>query len=245
MEVIPAIDLRGGRVVRLYQGDFAKETAYAQDAVAVARSFEEAGAHRLHVVDLDGAAKGEPVHLELCARIVRSVGIPVQLGGGLRTIGAIHQAFAAGVVRVVLGTAAAMDQEVAQEAMARFGTQRVAIALDARDGLVATQGWTATTSVSAEAMLERLAEVGVRRFIYTDIARDGTLSGPNYAAVATMVRKATEYGAVIIASGGVSSVEHLQRLAAIGVEAAILGSALYTGRLSFAQALAAVAYESY
>ena len=240
MEVIPAIDLRGGRVVRLYQGDYERETAYSDDPVGVARDFERAGAPRLHVVDLDGAATGAPAHLEVWRRIVQAVEIPVQIGGGLRTVELIDSALAIGAERIVLGSVALENPALVEREVAVHGAHRVVVGLDARDGLVAVRGWTEQSTVRAEELLARMASLGVARFVYTDIARDGTLQGPNYEAIASMVRKGAELEATIVASGGIGSLDHLKRLADLGIEGAILGSGLYTGTLTLADALRAV-----
>lgn len=227
MIVIPAIDLRGGRCVRLLQGDFARETVYGDDPVQMALRWQEAGATILHVVDLDGARVGGPMQGEIVAAIAQALTIPVQLGGGLRSLDHIEQAFAHGVARVVLGTAAIEDGDLLREAIARWGGERIILGLDARDGLVATRGWVETTTVRATDLAHDLAPLGLRRVVYTDIGRDGTLHEPNYAALAEM---ASTSGLAVIASGGVARREHLPVLAAIpGVEAAIVGRALYTG----------------
>lgn len=236
MEIIPAIDLRDGRCVRLVQGDYDREIVFSDDPVAMARSWAEQGALRLHVVDLDGAREGRPVNDEPVRRIIEAVDLPVQIAGGVRDHDAIDAWLAAGADRVVLGTAAVRDTEFAAEAARRHG-ERIVVSIDARDGVVATEGWTEGTSEQAEALLLRLAALGVRRFVSTDIARDGTGTSPNFEAVATMVA-ASE--APIIAAGGVAEVAHLVRLAELGVEGAIVGLALSDGRLDLREALAAV-----
>lgn len=236
MEIIPAIDLKDGHCVRLYQGDFAQSTVYSADPVAVARRWVELGAARLHVVDLDGARNGQPTNTDAVLAIVQAVSIPVQLGGGLRREEDIDAALALGVERVILGTAAVEQAELVARLCARFGEQ-IAVGVDARDGRVATAGWTELADVLAIDLIARMAELGVRRVIYTDISRDGTLTEPNFAAMASLQRPG---GPAIIASGGIARIEHLQRLAALGVEGAIVGKALYTGAIDLAAALAAV-----
>lgn len=226
MLVIPAIDLRGGRCVRLFQGDFARETVYGDDPVALARRWQEAGAPYLHVVDLDGARAGYPVQTSEIAAITRALTIPVQVGGGLRALDDIAAAFASGVARVVLGTVALEDRDLLGAALARWGAQRLVVGLDARDGLVATHGWRATSTTRAVDLARDLRALGVRLVLYTDIARDGTLGAPNYAAL----RELAATGLDLLASGGVASREHLAALATIpGVTGAIVGRALYTG----------------
>lgn len=230
MLVIPAIDIRGGRTVRLLQGDFSREIPYSNDPVAMARQWARLGAPWLHVVDLDGARTGRPAHLELIRRIASAVGIPLQVGGGVRTLEDIEAVLATGAVRVVLGTAAA---RIAAEAAARYG-ERVAAAVDVRDSRVAVEGWTTVTARDALTVGQELAARGVRRFIYTAIARDGMLTGPDLEEITAFV------GAVampVIASGGVASDADLALLAQTGVEGVIVGRALYEGRLDLQAAV--------
>ena len=236
MELIPAIDIKDGCCVRLYQGDFAQSTVYSDDPVEVAQRWVAQGATRLHLVDLDGALAGHPVNIDTIIAIVRAVPIPVQLGGGLRTETAAHAALALGVARVILGTAAVEDPEMIARLVARSG-DAIAVGIDARDGLVKTAGWTEQIAIQATELAERMAAAGVKRLIYTDISRDGTLTEPNFAATAALVRPG---GPAVIASGGVCRVEHLVQLAADGVEAAIVGKALYTGALDLSAALLAL-----
>ncbi|HWQ12659.1 MAG TPA: 1-(5-phosphoribosyl)-5-[(5-phosphoribosylamino)methylideneamino]imidazole-4-carboxamide isomerase [Roseiflexaceae bacterium] len=236
MEIIPAIDIKDGQCVRLYQGDFEQLTVYDDDPVAVARRWVEQGARRLHVVDLDGARMGHPVHADVITAVVRAAGVPVQLGGGLRDEATVRMALGLGVERVILGTAAVHAPELIALLVERYG-EAIVVGVDARDGLVATAGWVDTEQVQAAELVERMSALGVRRFVYTDISRDGTLSAPNYSATAALVRPG---GPAIIASGGVGRVEHLRRLAAIGCEGAVVGRALYTGALSLREALSAL-----
>jgi phosphoribosylformimino-5-aminoimidazole carboxamide ribotide isomerase len=189
MIVIPAIDLRGGRCVRLLQGDFARETVYGDDPVQMALRWQEAGAAMLHVVDLDGARAGHPAQAAIVASIAAALTIPVQLGGGMRTLDHIAGAFDGGVSRVVLGTAAIEDRDLLAAALDRWGAERIVLGIDARDGYVATRGWIETTAVRATDLARDLAALGLRRVVYTDIGRDGTLHEPNYAALAE-----TDYG---------------------------------------------------
>ncbi len=236
MEIIPAIDLKDGRCVRLYQGDFAQATVYGDDPVAMARRWADLGATRLHVVDLDGAKSGRPVNTDTVRGIVRALKIPVQLGGGLRREEDIVTALALGVERVILGTAAVEHAGLVAQMVARFGEQ-IIVGVDARNGMVATDGWTSTADVRAPDLVERMAALGVRRVIYTDISRDGTLTEPNFTAMAELIRPD---GPAIIASGGIAVSEHLLRLAHLGAEGAIVGKALYTGAIDLEQALAAL-----
>jgi phosphoribosylformimino-5-aminoimidazole carboxamide ribotide isomerase len=236
MEVIPSIDLKGGRCVRLYQGDYARETVFSEDPLGTAQRWESLGASRLHVVDLDGAAGGEPRHLPVIAQIAAKLRIPVQVGGGVRRMETIEQYVKAGVKRVVLGTAAVENPELVKEACQVFG-EAVVLGVDARDGFVAVRGWKDKTSVLAADMIARMEALGARRFIYTDVARDGTLTEPNFQAISELMAKARS---PVIASGGVTSIDHLVRLCQLGVEGAIIGRALYTGDILLDKALAAL-----
>lgn len=237
MEVIPAIDLRGGLCVRLYQGDYERETVFSEDPVAVAIHWHELGARRLHVVDLDGAAQGTPANEGVIRAIARAVPIPLQVGGGIRDLATVGAVLGWGVTRVVLGTAAVEEPGVVKAACDAY-PDGVIVALDARNGRVAIKGWLEDTDVEARDLAQQMAAVGVPRFLYTDIARDGTSTEPNFDAIARM-QQAT--GRPIIASGGVARLEHLQRLQELGVEAAIVGRALYTGAINLPEALEAVA----
>jgi phosphoribosylformimino-5-aminoimidazole carboxamide ribotide isomerase len=232
----PAIDIRGGKCVRLIQGDYDQETVYNEDPAAVARDWEAQGAAWIHLVDLDGAKAGRPVNDELIGRIARTVRIPVQAGGGLRTEADVERLLGLGVSRVILGTAAIEDRAFVSRVLARHG-DAVAIGIDARDGFVATRGWLETSAVKAEDLAASLAAEGASTFIFTDISRDGMLSGPNVEAIVGLAKAS---GRTVIASGGVSGPEDLERLAAHasgGVGGAIVGKALYTGRISLAEAV--------
>lgn len=236
--VFPAIDLKGGRAVRLRQGDFATATDYG-DPVAAAERWLAAGARALHVVDLDGAAAGHPVNGSAVRAIVgaaRRAGAVVQLGGGLRTLADMAAALDMGADRIVLGSAA-VDPDLVREAVARFGPERVVAGIDARDGMVAVAGWTRTAGVAAVDLARSLRRAGVRHAVYTDIRRDGMLEGPPVDGV----RELAATGLLVVASGGIASAADLQRLREIpGVSGAIVGKALYTGALDLAQALEAV-----
>lgn len=236
MEVIPSIDLKGGRCVRLYQGDYSRETVYSEDPLGTAQRWESLGAPRLHLVDLDGAAAGEPRHVSIVENIASVLQIPVQVGGGMRSIETIQEYLKAGIQRVVLGTAAVENPNLVWEACQAFG-EAIVVGVDARGGFVAVRGWQDSTRVPAADMVARMEALGARRFIYTDIARDGTLTAPNFRAVADLVEKSRS---PIIASGGVATIAHLERLSQLGVEGAIIGRALYTGDIRLDQALAAL-----
>ncbi len=238
MEVIPAIDIRGGRCVRLIQGDYARETVFADDPAEVARRWRDAGATRLHVVDLDGAWEGRPVSADAVERVVSAVDVPVQLGGGIRDLETAGRYLEAGVDRVVLGTAAVKDESFLTEALARY-PQRILVGVDARDGVVVTEGWMESSDARAAEFVRRLAKMGVPRIVYTDTLRDGTLTEPNFAALDSLLSmlESPRSGLRVIYSGGVSSLDHLRRLSETEVEGAIVGRALYTGDIDLAQAL--------
>lgn len=238
MEVIPAIDLKDGRCVRLFQGDFEQETVFSDDPLATARSWQQQGGLRLHLVDLDGAIQGKPAHLEVISAIVRGLDIPVQVGGGIRDIAAAEDWLEAGADRVVIGTAAVRDPDMVQEICQRHGGQRVVVSVDAKDGMVALQGWTEASTVTVLELAQQMARIGVLRLLYTDISRDGALTGPDYE---TNARLAAETGLAVLASGGVASIEHIKELQSTGVEGVIVGRALYTEAVSLAEAVAAVA----
>ena len=236
--VVPAIDLRGGRVVRLTEGRPEAETRYSTDPAAVARAFEEQGAQRIHVVDLDGAIDGHP-QPDVVAAIIDAVHIPIEVGGGIRSIEGAARYIARGADRVIFGTAAIESPEVVADAVRRFGGA-VAVALDARNGKVAVRGWQTVSGEDAVALARRIASWGVTRIQYTDVARDGTLVGPNVEATAEVARAA---GVRVTAAGGVSTLDDLTRLAARladGIDEAIVGKALYERRFTLPEALAAV-----
>ena len=233
--IYPAIDLRGGKAVRLFQGDYAQETVYG-DPVEMALRWQEQGAKWLHLVDLDGAKVGEPVQLEIISKIVKEIAIPVQVGGGIRSLSTIENYLNAGVRRIILGTAAIENKDLVMEAL-RLNKKAVAIGIDARDGYVATRGWLDTSKIEAIELGKRLVELGVETFIFTDIAKDGTLTGPNVNAT---LQFAKETGGNVIASGGVSQLKdliELKKLEQDGVIGAIIGKALYTGAFELDDAL--------
>jgi phosphoribosylformimino-5-aminoimidazole carboxamide ribotide isomerase len=232
----PAIDIRGGKCVRLLQGDYNQETVFHDSPVEVAKRWEALGAQWIHLVDLDGAKAGRPVNDAIIGEIARTVRIPVQVGGGLRTREAVERLLQAGVSRVILGTAAIEDRAFVADVLAAHG-DKIAIGIDARDGFVAVRGWLETSGVSAEALAQELAELGAGTFIFTDISRDGMMQGPNVEAI---VRLARVSGRQVIASGGVSAYADIDRLAAHagdGVAGAIIGKALYTGAIRLDEAL--------
>lgn len=233
MEVIPAIDIRGGRCVRLYQGDYDRETVFSDSPVDVALRWADMGARRLHVVDLDAARSGSQDNLRVVGEIAASVDTPVQTGGGIRGPEAARAAVEAGVGRVIIGTAAVEDPEMLASVCADLGPERVVVSIDGRDGYAATRGWTETSRRPVADVIADVRATGVRRIVYTDISRDGTQTEPNFAAIQSLVGSA---GMGVLVAGGVASVEHLDALSGIGVEGAIIGTAAYTGRIDMARA---------
>ena len=237
MELIPAIDLIDGKCVRLYQGDYSKETVYADDPVEVALRWESLGANHIHIVDLDGARSGRPENIEVVKRIVNAVKVPVQMGGGIRSLDSARRIIQAGVQRVMLGTVAVRDPDIVSAACAELGSEAVVVAIDSKDGKVAVSGWTSASDMMATELIASMMEAGVRTFLCTDISRDGTLTGPNYTLMRDLVEVA---GEGVIAAGGIASMEHIQGLVQVGVGGAVIGKALYTGDMDLTEALAAI-----
>lgn len=233
----PAIDIRGGKCVRLLQGDYDRETVYGDSPLAMAKKWEEKGASWIHLVDLDGAKAGHPVNDDTIIDIARQVKVPVQVGGGIRHMDNVRTYLEAGISRVILGTSAIQDRPFVEAALSRYGGQKVAIGIDARDGYAATQGWLETSEVKAVELASALVAKGAQTFIYTDISRDGMLNGPNLNAVKEL---AAAINQTVIASGGVSQLEDLFTLAQCkeqGVGGAIVGKALYTQRIDLTEAV--------
>jgi phosphoribosylformimino-5-aminoimidazole carboxamide ribotide isomerase len=242
VQVIPCIDIRAGKCVRLLQGQADQQTVYGDDPVAMARRWAEAGAPLLHLVDLDGALAGHMHNFEVIQAIVRAISIPVQLGGGLRDLDAISRAVDGGVHRVVLGTSALEQWDTLVAATIRFPGQ-VCVGIDSRNGQVATHGWQTVSQVETIPFAQRVATTGIAAIIYTDIARDGMLQGPNIAGITAL---AQQVQVPIIASGGVSHLDdlrHLAALEALGVCGVLIGKALYERRFTYQQACAAVQQE--
>ena len=233
IDIIPAIDLRNGKCVRLYQGDYNRETVFSEDPLEVALKWQSLGAPRIHLVDLDGAAAGEVVNLEIIETIANAVLVPTQLGGGIRTLETILRLLKMGVERAILGTAAVENADLIREACRKYA-ESIIVSIDAREGQVATRGWLQGTDLKAVSLARDMASLGVRRFIYTDIIRDGTLTGPNYDALGELIEAVDR---PVIAAGGISSLDHLRVLRRIGVEGAIIGKALYTGDIDLKKAL--------
>ena len=235
IQIIPAIDLKGGRCVRLYQGDYARETVFSEDPLERAYHWHSLGATRLHVVDLDGAANGELANLEIIQQIVTALPIPVQVGGGIRTMETVKELLKMGVERVVLSTVAVEDPQLIAD-VCRIFSESIVVSIDTREGMVSTHGWQLDTKVVALDFARSMAKLGVKRFVYTDISRDGTLTEPNFTAFAELIKAVY---LPVIASGGVSSLTHITMLKQLGAEAVIIGRALYTGDINLKDALAA------
>ena len=241
MLIIPAIDLKDGRCVRLYQGEMDQETIYFDDPVQAAKHWLEQGAELLHIVDLNGAVAGHPVHRDEVRKICNELKVPVELGGGLRTVEAIEEAFALGVQRAVIGTAAYEDPSFLQTVCRKF-PRRIVVGIDAREGKVAVKGWKEGTAMDAVELAKRCEQDGASRIIYTDISRDGTSLGVNLEATSLLARAVK---VPVIASGGVASLEDIRRLKTIekdGVEGVIVGRALYAGAFTLKDALAVAAH---
>ena len=234
MEVIPAIDLRHGACVRLYQGDYNREEVFDTDPNRVARRWKDCGAAWIHVVDLDGAAEGHLVNKSAIEEIVTVDDVRVEVGGGIRTLDDAAWLFEHGVSRIVLGTVAIEDPELVDSLVSAYG-DAVAVSLDARDGLVTTRGWLVGTEVPVVDLCHRMRTSGVARFVYTDVRRDGTLTEPNYEALQALIESTD---APVVAAGGIASLEHLRRLSEVGAAGAILGKAIYTGSVELREAIA-------
>ncbi len=233
IEIIPAIDLKQGRCVRLYQGNYDAETIFSDEPVEIALQWQSLGAPRLHIVDLDGAASGELHNLDIITEIANAALIPTQLGGGIRQLKTIEQLLKAGIERVILGTAAVEDPKLIKEACHRY-SESIIVGIDTREGYIATHGWREQTELPVIEFAKSMAKLGVKRFIYTDITRDGTLTEPNFTAITELL---DTIRLPLIASGGISSLTHLKILKQLGVEGAIVGQALYTGDINLKQAL--------
>lgn len=236
MRIYPAIDIKDGQCVRLLQGRFSDVTVYGNDPAEMARKWEREGGEYIHVVDLDGALKGHGVNAEAIKKICASVNIPVQTGGGIRTMEDIESKLNCGIDRVIIGTKAVSDSDFVKRAVDKYG-EKIVIGIDAKDGMAAVEGWEKTSDVKAVDFAKKMADIGVKTIVYTDIATDGTLKGPNIKAMEEMAKNVK---ADIIASGGVGNIEHLKALMITGVEGAIVGRALYTGGVNLSEAIRAV-----
>lgn len=228
MKIFPAIDIRNGKCVRLVQGDYDQEIIYGDSPVDMAKYWEKEQAEYLHIVDLDGAKSGGSMNRLIIEEIVKALAIPVQVGGGVRSMACIDQYIQNGVARVIIGTAAIKNLDFVKEAVERYGDQ-IAVSIDARDGYVATEGWTETSSISAVDLLNTLEKIGVKTIVYTDIAKDGMLQGPNIEELRT-IQQATTID--VIASGGITTEENVRKLAEMNIYGAIIGKALYEDKIS-------------
>jgi len=233
MKIYPAIDIKDGRCVRLAQGRFNDVTVYSDNPVEVALKWEQLGAEYIHVVDLDGARAGEPKNIPVISEMAVNLGIPLQLGGGIRTIEMIEIILCKGVERVILGTSAVKDPKLVKKALKTFENS-IVIGIDARNGMVAIEGWAKTSEFTAIGFAKKMEELGAKTIIYTDISRDGMLSGPNLKAMEEMVKAVA---IDVIASGGVSKLEDIKNLKDVGVAGVIVGKALYTGDVDLKQAI--------
>lgn len=234
MRIYPAIDIKDGNCVRLLQGRFSDVTVYGDSPARMAKRWENEGGEFIHVVDLDGALKGTGVNAGKIKEICSSVSVPVQTGGGIRTMSDIEDRLSQGVNRVIIGTKAVSDADFVKEAVKKYG-DKIVIGIDAKDGMVAVEGWEKTSDFTAIEFAKKMVEIGVKTIVYTDIATDGTLKGPNVEAMAQMVRSVD---ADIIASGGIGNIEHIKSLIPTGVEGVIVGRALYTGNVDLKEAMA-------
>ncbi len=233
MTIYPAIDMLGGKCVRLTQGRYDDSTVYGENPADVAKEWEQKGASWLHIVDLDGARAGEPVNLEAIKNIIKSVSIPIQLGGGIRTMEHIETLISMGISRVILGTSAVKNRQLVLNAVEKFG-DKIAVGIDAKDGYVAISGWEQVSEFKAVEFAKIIEACGVKTIIYTDIATDGMLTGPNLEAMSEM---ANEVSINVIASGGVGKLDDVKNLIPTGVSGAIIGRALYAGKLNLEDAI--------
>ena len=233
MLVFPAIDLFDGKAVRLFKGDYAQMTVYNENPLAVAEDFKRAGAACLHVVDLEGAKSGETPNIDTVTALSAIEGLFVEVGGGIRSMDVVDRYLSAGVDRVILGTAAVKDEAFLRAAVAKYG-DKIAVGVDIKDGFVAIKGWTEKSDLEAMAFCEKMQEIGVCTLICTDISKDGAMQGANHALYAELSRR---FGVQIIASGGVSSIEDVKKLAAIDLYGAIIGKAYYTGAIDLKEAI--------
>jgi phosphoribosylformimino-5-aminoimidazole carboxamide ribotide isomerase len=232
VQIIPAVDIKGGKVVRLLQGQADKEVVYPTDPVSAAKRWQQEGAERLHLVDLDGAFEGRPCNADWTKRILREVRIEVEIGGGLRSIDAVREFMEAGAARCVIGTKAVEDRSFLAD-LARSWPQRIIVGIDAKAGQIMTRGWLSGSSVTAADLLSELYDLPLGEVIYTDIERDGLLGGPNYEQIREILR-ASPFP--VISSGGVCSIDHVERLRNLGCSGCIIGKAFYDGKLTFAEA---------
>lgn len=233
MIVIPAIDILGGKCVRLFQGDFGQPTTYSLDPLEIALDFQQKGASILHIVDLDGAKEGTPVNFSKIAEIAKQVSIPIEVGGGIRNTETIQKYLDSKVYRVILGTVILEDLDFAKKTFEEFGNL-IVVGLDAKNNLLMKEGWVAGSGLNVFTTAKKLEDLGAKRFIYTDISKDGSLTGPNFDALRKLIRIVNS---PIVASGGISDINQIRQLKNIGAEGVILGKALYEGKIDLKEAL--------
>lgn len=233
MKIFPAIDLYGGKAVRLYKGDYAQMTTYGDDPAAIAREFERQGAEYIHVVDLEGAKMGVPAHLDVVEKIARQTNLFIEIGGGIRDMATVEKYLAVGADRVILGTAAVTDEEFLRAALAAHG-EKIAVGADVADGRIAIRGWLEKSEYTTEAFFDKMQALGVKTMICTDISKDGAMKGTNRALYKALGEK---YAIDIVASGGVSTLEDIRALAAAGTYGAIIGKAYYVGAIDLKEAI--------
>lgn len=234
MDLIPAVDILDGKCVRLYQGDYSRETVFAEDPVEMAMRWEQIGSKYLHVVDLDGARDGRLTNSKTIKRICARTSCEVQVGGGIRSVGAALEYVGLGVTKVILGTAVVKDPGIVRSFLSEMDRDAIVVSVDCKDGLVSSDGWVNQTSKEPMEFINEMQSAGIRRCLYTDISRDGTLEGPNYGIIKDIV---SNVDVKIMVAGGIATISHIRGLAQIGVEAAIVGRAIYTGDLDLGWAL--------
>lgn len=233
MYILPAIDIKDGQAVRLFKGDFAQQTVVNPDVLDQARTFKEAGINYIHVVDLDGALEGRAANRDLIASIKAETGLSIQVGGGIRTLEQIEDYLMAGIDRVIIGSMAVKDPDFVKAALAQFGSDKIVVGIDAKNGYVATEGWLETSTVDYLSLAKAMEAMGVKLFVYTDVDRDGTLTGPNLDHYQKLVDQLST--AQVIASGGIAELADLTELDKIGVAGTIVGKAYYNGNISLDQ----------
>lgn len=234
MKLYPAIDIKGGQCVRLFQGQFDQQTVYAENPIEVAKRWEREGASYIHVVDLDGALQGDWINKTVISEIVQAVSIPVQTGGGIRSMEDIKERLDLGIDRVIIGTLAIEEPEIVKQAIALYGPEKIVVGIDAKDGMVAIRGWEEVSELSAIELCRIMKSFGVKTIVYTDISKDGTMTGPNIEQTQHLIK---ETRMNIVASGGVSSMVDLDEIAKINAEGAIIGKALYTDAIVLSEAV--------
>ncbi len=240
MIILPALDLKDGKCVRLLRGEKHRQTVYSDDPVKMALKWQSQGAKYLHLIDLDGAFQGEPKNIEIIKNIRHKIQIPIELGGGIRNMGSIVKLLSLGLDRIILGTVAVSDPDLVKRAVERFGPEKIVVGIDARGERVAVKGWEELSEISALELALRMRQTGIERIIYTDISRDGTMAGPNTTIAKDLAQRS---GLKVILSGGVCSLEDIMRVSQLerfGIEGVIVGKALYEGKVNLKEAIQAV-----